>query len=138
LSTSGTGSIPLPFVTPAGLPTGFVFFTQYAIKDNAAINHVALSNALKAVVPAPGPVITSFAPHQGPAGTPLTLNGVGFATDPAAVVVSVGGLLPTPTAGSPNQWTGILPVIPQPDILAEAIQVVVGSGQKVGSGPTDF
>ena len=46
------GSIQLPWAAwPAGLPGGTSLYFQYAIKDTAAAQGVALSNGLKAVTP---------------------------------------------------------------------------------------
>ncbi len=46
LTTSGSGTISLPFIWPAGIPGGFQFFTQFGISDTAAVKNVSLSNAL--------------------------------------------------------------------------------------------
>lgn len=51
LATDGSGSIPLPFVWPAGLPAGTSIWFQDAIKDAAASHGVSLSNGLKATTP---------------------------------------------------------------------------------------
>jgi len=50
-TTSPTGTVALPFTWPTGLPSGFSTYYQYAIKDAAAVQGVALSNALKATTP---------------------------------------------------------------------------------------
>lgn len=50
-NTSGTGEILLPFVWPAGAPSGFNVYVQWAITDAGAINGVALSNALQGTTP---------------------------------------------------------------------------------------
>lgn len=50
-TTTIAGKITLPIVWPAGIPSGTDFFFQYAIEDTGAVNGVALSNALRAVVP---------------------------------------------------------------------------------------
>jgi hypothetical protein len=134
LTTDSFGMLGIGFVTPPGLPAGLEFFLQAAIQDSAAVQGVALSNALRALVPEPGPVIDSFLPVQGGSGTPITLNGSGFSSDPANVVGLVGGLLMTPVSGSPTHFTGILPVVPPPDISAEPIVVKIGEGRLIGSG----
>ncbi|MHC5211838.1 MAG: hypothetical protein ACYTG2_14050 [Planctomycetota bacterium] len=52
LATGPTGSIPLAFHMPAsGVPSGFEIWVQIAIQDGAAINGVALSNAVVGVTP---------------------------------------------------------------------------------------
>ena len=50
-TSSGAGGFVLPFRTPAGLPSGFEIWAQCAIQDAAAINGVALSNAVLGVSP---------------------------------------------------------------------------------------
>lgn len=47
LFTSPTGTLPIPFVTPAGA-TGLEMYLQYAIADPGALFGVSLSNAVKA------------------------------------------------------------------------------------------
>jgi hypothetical protein len=47
LATSGTGTIPIPFTVPMGVPSGVSIFLQYAIQDAAAVQGVALSNLLQ-------------------------------------------------------------------------------------------
>jgi len=47
LSTSGTGTLDLPFVLPDGVPAGTPLVFQYAVKDSLAIGGVSLSNGLK-------------------------------------------------------------------------------------------
>jgi hypothetical protein len=51
LATNASGGIALPFTWPSGVPAATSLYFQYAIQDAAAINGVALSNALKAVTP---------------------------------------------------------------------------------------
>jgi hypothetical protein len=51
LATSAAGSVTLPFAWPSGLPSGFSLYYQFAIKDAAAVQGVALSNALKSTTP---------------------------------------------------------------------------------------
>jgi hypothetical protein len=51
VSTSAAGEIPLPFVMPAGVPPGTELWVQWAIQDAAAMNGVALSNAVLGVTP---------------------------------------------------------------------------------------
>ena len=50
-TTSPTGGIGFPFTWPTGLPSAFNIYYQYAIKDAAAVQGVALSNALKSTTP---------------------------------------------------------------------------------------
>lgn len=49
--TSPAGGFTLPFVMPAGVPAGTELWLQFAIADAAAVKGVALSNALKGLVP---------------------------------------------------------------------------------------
>lgn len=49
--TSGTGEIPLPFVMPAGAPTGTELWVQWGIQDAAAVAGVSLSNGVKGTTP---------------------------------------------------------------------------------------
>ncbi|HZL99240.1 MAG TPA: hypothetical protein VFD43_03220 [Planctomycetota bacterium] len=51
LFTSVNGTIALPFVMPGGAPAGTPLWFQWAIQDAAAVQGVALSNALKGVTP---------------------------------------------------------------------------------------
>jgi len=51
LGTSASGAIALPFTMPAGLPAGTALVFQWAIKDVAAVQGVALSDAVKGVTP---------------------------------------------------------------------------------------
>ncbi|HZM01117.1 MAG TPA: hypothetical protein VFD43_12790, partial [Planctomycetota bacterium] len=46
-----TGSLSLNFNWPNGLPSGFKMYWQFMIKDAAALNGVALSNALRSQTP---------------------------------------------------------------------------------------
>ena len=46
LTTSPTGTIPLPFALSVTLPPGTQLFAQWAIQDAGAVNGVALSNAI--------------------------------------------------------------------------------------------
>jgi len=50
-TTSPAGTLALPFTWPAGLPSGFNIYYQYGIQDPAAVQGVALSNALKSTTP---------------------------------------------------------------------------------------
>ena len=51
LATSASGTLQLPFLMPAGLPGGTPLVCQWAIQDAAAVQGVALSNAVKGVAP---------------------------------------------------------------------------------------
>ncbi|MEO8752307.1 MAG: kelch repeat-containing protein [Casimicrobiaceae bacterium] len=51
LAASPTGAIPLLFTWPAGLPSGFSLYYQYAIQDAFASQGVALSNAVQSTTP---------------------------------------------------------------------------------------
>jgi hypothetical protein len=51
VSTSAAGQVPLPFVMPAGVPSGTELWVQWAIQDAAAAKGVALSNAVRGVTP---------------------------------------------------------------------------------------
>jgi spore coat protein A len=51
LSTNASGALLLPFTWPSGLPSGTSIWFQYAVKDAAAVQGVALSNGLKATTP---------------------------------------------------------------------------------------
>jgi len=46
-TTSPAGALNLPFNWPAGVPSGFSIYYQFAIQDGGAFFGVALSNALK-------------------------------------------------------------------------------------------
>lgn len=50
-TTTPGGSFPIPFNWPPGFPPGSEIWVQWAISDAGALNGVALSNALKGVVP---------------------------------------------------------------------------------------
>lgn len=50
-SSDGAGAIPLPFVMPPGVPPGTGLWLQWAIQDAGAAQDVALSNALRGLVP---------------------------------------------------------------------------------------
>jgi hypothetical protein len=51
MTTLADGTLPLAFTWPAGVPAGTSFWFQYAISDVAAVQRVALSNAVKATTP---------------------------------------------------------------------------------------
>ena len=51
LTADGSGEAGLGFSFPGGLPTGFTFVLQAAVADGAAIQGVALSNALSGTAP---------------------------------------------------------------------------------------
>jgi hypothetical protein len=51
LSTGPLGSIQLPAVWPAGVPSGLEFFVQYWMHDPAGIKGYAASNAIKGTAP---------------------------------------------------------------------------------------
>jgi hypothetical protein len=51
LATSAAGTVPLPFVMPAGVPTGTQLWLQWAVQDAAAVQGVALSNAIRGIAP---------------------------------------------------------------------------------------
>jgi hypothetical protein len=51
LATDGAGALTLPFQWPAGVPSATSLYFHCAIQDAAGPQGVALSNALKAVVP---------------------------------------------------------------------------------------
>jgi len=51
LATGPSGSIALPFAWPAGLPSAFNLYYQFALPDAGAVQGVALSNALKSTTP---------------------------------------------------------------------------------------
>jgi len=51
LATDPTGSLNIPFLMPAGLPAGTSLVFQWAIQDAAAVQGVALSNAVKGLTP---------------------------------------------------------------------------------------
>lgn len=50
-NTTGGGALSLPFVMPAGVPTGTELWVQAAIQDAAGPVGVALSNAIKGTTP---------------------------------------------------------------------------------------
>lgn len=49
--TGPLGEIPLTFTLPQGLPSGMELWIQWAIQDHAAVQGVALSNAVQGVTP---------------------------------------------------------------------------------------
>jgi hypothetical protein len=49
--TGQDGSFELPFVWPAGVPSGLPFYYQFAIQDGEAPQNVALSNAIMGLTP---------------------------------------------------------------------------------------
>jgi hypothetical protein len=49
--TGAGGELPIGFVMPAGVPAGTELWLQWAIQDAAAMKGVALSNAIKGLVP---------------------------------------------------------------------------------------
>ncbi len=51
LTTSGAGSVSLPFLMPTGVPVGTELWFQVGISDAGAVNGVALSNALLGTTP---------------------------------------------------------------------------------------
>ncbi len=51
LGTGPAGVVALPFVMPAGVPGGVNLYVQYGIQDAAAIQGVALSNAVVGIAP---------------------------------------------------------------------------------------
>ncbi|HTE06925.1 MAG TPA: laminin B domain-containing protein [Planctomycetota bacterium] len=51
LATNGAGALTLPWIWPAGLPSGTSLYFQYAIQDAAASQGASLSNAEKGVTP---------------------------------------------------------------------------------------
>lgn len=51
LNTSASGMISIPFVMPSGIPVGTELWVQWGIQDAAAINGVALSNAILGLTP---------------------------------------------------------------------------------------
>jgi glucose/arabinose dehydrogenase len=52
LTTNGSGEWTIPWAAwPAGLPSGFEIFFQYALEDPGNVTGVALTNALKATAP---------------------------------------------------------------------------------------
>ena len=51
LATSPTGTLPIPFVMPAGVPPDTELWVQWAVQDAAAIHGVSLSNALRGITP---------------------------------------------------------------------------------------
>lgn len=51
VTTSPVGTVPLPFLTPDGLPPGLELYLQWAINDAAAVSGTALSNAVRGDVP---------------------------------------------------------------------------------------
>jgi len=50
-NTNPVGGITLPFLLPAGFPTGTELWVQMAIQDGAAVSGVSLSNAIKGTTP---------------------------------------------------------------------------------------
>jgi hypothetical protein len=51
LATSPTGTVPLSFTWPSGIPSGTSIVLQYAIQDPLAVKGVALSNGLEGTTP---------------------------------------------------------------------------------------
>ena len=51
LVTTPDGTLPIPFVMPPGFPAGIEIWDQWAIKDPAAPNGVALSNSVRGLFP---------------------------------------------------------------------------------------
>lgn len=51
LNTGPSGAVPIPFVFPNGVPAGTPLTFQYGIDDSAAVQNVALSNALQVTTP---------------------------------------------------------------------------------------
>jgi hypothetical protein len=50
-TTDASGSIPVPFIWPTGLPSGIAFYFHYWFSDPAGPAGVAASNALKGTTP---------------------------------------------------------------------------------------
>jgi hypothetical protein len=50
-NTGATGSITLPLTVPSGTPSGIEIWLQWGILDPAAVQGLALSNAVLGVVP---------------------------------------------------------------------------------------
>ncbi len=51
LGTNAAGDLALPFTMPSGVPAGTTLWMQWAIQDAGAVHDVALSNALRGLVP---------------------------------------------------------------------------------------
>jgi uncharacterized delta-60 repeat protein len=51
MSTNGAGAIAIPFTMPSGVPAGTQLWLQWAIQDGAAVQGVALSNAILGLTP---------------------------------------------------------------------------------------
>jgi len=51
IPTNASGAISIPFTMPAGVPSGTNLVLQWAIQDAAAVQGIALSNAVKGVTP---------------------------------------------------------------------------------------
>ncbi|MCB9896537.1 MAG: hypothetical protein H6825_00910 [Planctomycetes bacterium] len=50
-STDALGGVSLPFTWPAALPPATEIYYQIAVQDGAAVQGVALSNALQSIAP---------------------------------------------------------------------------------------
>ncbi|MEO7451282.1 MAG: FG-GAP-like repeat-containing protein [Chitinophagaceae bacterium] len=64
------------------------------------------------------PVINSFAPLSGPAGSIVTITGSRFASSTAGNIVYVGGVRATVTFASPNSLTIIVPLFARSQPIA--------------------
>lgn len=51
LNAQADGTLPLNFTWPNALPSGTSIWFQYAVRDNAAVQKMALSNAVRAITP---------------------------------------------------------------------------------------
>lgn len=51
LATDAGGGFTLPWLWPAGIPSGFSLYFQCAVKDAAAVKGVSLSNAVRGLTP---------------------------------------------------------------------------------------
>lgn len=75
----------------------------------AAVAGLSLAGPAPAAVAADPPVITGFAPPGGDPGTPFSVEGTGFAADPAANLVAINGVTATVTAATGTRLDAIVP-----------------------------
>ena len=127
---SGTASIVVP-----NAPTA----TARVIVEAADNYFFDISNADFAITPGPGPVISSFTPARGPAGTVVTLTGLNFTGATAVAingtaasfnVISATSLTATVAAGSTS---GLITVTTPAGTGTSATPFLVGSPPTITS-----
>jgi len=104
-AVSAVSLTQLTVIVPVGATTQLIHVTSNGLTTNSGTTFTVTASA------ADPPIITSFSPASGPAGTTVTIVGSNFGSDIASNIVMFGTVAATVTSATSEQLSVVVPLV---------------------------